>query len=75
MRIGEVRLLRFAIGKAASAHGAAEAETLDKLGVVVEFPALPQADAEKRVASSNGLDVKDWYFTKKKLEKKLEAAS
>src|SRR5437763_8237767 len=42
--------------------------------VIVPAP-ITQADAEKRVASSNGLDVKDWYFTKKKLEKKLEAAS
>ncbi|HEX7962078.1 MAG TPA: peroxiredoxin [Terriglobales bacterium] len=42
--------------------------------VIVPAP-LTQADAEKRVASSNGLDVKDWYFSKKKLEKKLEAVS
>jgi peroxiredoxin 2/4 len=42
--------------------------------VIVPAP-ITQADAEKRVASSNGLDVKDWYFAKKKLEKKLEAAS
>src|SRR5262249_5550598 len=42
--------------------------------VIVPAP-ITQADAEKRVAASNGLDVKDWYFSKKKLEKKLEAAS
>src|SRR5690348_357049 len=42
--------------------------------VIVPAP-ITQADAEKRVASSNGLDVKDWYFSKKKLEKKLEVAS
>jgi peroxiredoxin (alkyl hydroperoxide reductase subunit C) len=42
--------------------------------VIVPAP-LTQADAEKRVVSSNGLEVKDWYFTRKKLEKKLEAAS
>lgn len=42
--------------------------------VIVPAP-ITQADAEKRVASTNGLDVKDWYFSKKKLEKKLEAAS
>jgi peroxiredoxin 2/4 len=42
--------------------------------VIVPAP-ITQLDAEKRVASSNGLEVKDWYFTRKKLEKKLEAAS
>lgn len=42
--------------------------------VIVPAP-ITQQDAEKRVASSNGLEVKDWYFSKKKLEKKLEAAS
>lgn len=35
--------------------------------VIVPAPAT-QHDAEKRVASSNGLEVKDWYFSKKKLE-------
>jgi peroxiredoxin (alkyl hydroperoxide reductase subunit C) len=35
--------------------------------VIVPAP-ITQDDAEKRVASANGLDVKDWYFTKKKLE-------
>jgi peroxiredoxin 2/4 len=35
--------------------------------VIVPAP-LTQADAEKRVAANgNGLDVTDWYFTKKKL--------
>ena len=35
--------------------------------VIVPAP-LTQADAEKRVASNgNGLDVTDWYFTKRKL--------
>jgi peroxiredoxin (alkyl hydroperoxide reductase subunit C) len=34
--------------------------------VIVPAP-LTQADAEARVASSNGYDVKDWYFSKKKL--------
>jgi peroxiredoxin (alkyl hydroperoxide reductase subunit C) len=36
--------------------------------VMVGAPAT-QADAEKRVASGNGFEVKDWYFAKKKLEK------
>jgi peroxiredoxin 2/4 len=34
--------------------------------VIVPAP-ITQADAEKRAAGGNGLDVKDWYFTKKKL--------
>ncbi len=35
--------------------------------VIIAAPATQQ-DAEKRVASTNGLEVKDWYFSKKKLE-------
>ena len=35
--------------------------------VIVPAPITYQ-DAEKRVASSNGYDVKDWYFSKRKLE-------
>src|SRR5688572_10622436 len=35
--------------------------------VIVPAP-ITQEDAEKRVASSNGLEVKDWYFSKRKLE-------
>ncbi len=34
--------------------------------VIVGAP-ITQADAEKRAAGGEGLDVKDWYFTKKKL--------
>ncbi len=34
--------------------------------VMVGAP-ITQADAEKRVASKNGLEVKDWYFAKKNL--------
>ena len=34
--------------------------------VIVPAP-ITQADAEKRAAGGAGLDVKDWYFTKKKL--------
>ncbi len=34
--------------------------------VIVPAP-LTQADAEKRVASSNGLDVTDWYISRKTL--------
>ena len=34
--------------------------------VIIGAP-VTQADAEKRAAGGDGLDVKDWYFTKKKL--------
>lgn len=34
--------------------------------VIVPAP-ITQADAEKRAAGGDGLDVKDWYFSKKKL--------
>jgi len=34
--------------------------------VIVPAPQT-QEDAAKRVASSNGLDVKQWYFSKKQL--------
>ena len=34
---------------------------------VIVPPPVTQADAEKRAAGGDGLDVKQWYFTKKKL--------
>ena len=46
-RVGEVRLLRFAVGVAAGAHGVGDAEALQQLGIVVELAALPQAHAEE----------------------------
>jgi hypothetical protein len=43
--------------------------------VIVGAP-ITQADAEKRVASNgNGLEVTDWYFTKKKLTAATAKAS
>src|SRR5262249_4484069 len=46
-RVGEVRLLRFAIGVAAGACRIGDTETLQQLGVEVELPALPQPHAEE----------------------------
>jgi peroxiredoxin (alkyl hydroperoxide reductase subunit C) len=41
-----------------------------KPGEMVIVPPPPtQADAEKRMAAGDGMEVKDWYFAKKKLEK------
>ncbi len=37
--------------------------------VIIGAP-ITQQDAEARVSSGNGLEVKDWYFAKKKLAKK-----
>lgn len=37
--------------------------------MVIIAPPPTQQDAEKRMASPAGLEVKDWYFARKKLEK------
>jgi peroxiredoxin (alkyl hydroperoxide reductase subunit C) len=48
-----------------------------KAGDAVIVPApITQADAQKRVESNgNGLEVTDWYFTKKKLSAATAKAS
>src|SRR5262249_49385345 len=47
-RIGEVGLLRLAVGEAAGADGIGETEALQQLGIEVELATLPQAYAEER---------------------------
>jgi peroxiredoxin (alkyl hydroperoxide reductase subunit C) len=37
---------------------------------VIVPPPITQPDAEKRAAGGDGMEIKDWYFAKKKLAKK-----
>src|SRR5215470_5002314 len=46
MRIGKVGLLRFAVGISGSSRGIVQTEALEKLGIVIELAAVPQAHAK-----------------------------
>src|SRR5262245_19697687 len=46
MRVGEVRLLRLAVWKAAKADGVVEAKALQQFGIVIDPAAFPQSHIE-----------------------------
>lgn len=67
--IGEILRVFDALQTADSNACATPANWQPGEAVIVGAP-ITQQDAEARVSSGNGLEVKDWYFAKKKLAKK-----
>ena len=58
MRIGKIGFLRFAARKPARSNRVAQAETLQQLGIVVEFAALPQAHIEEQAVAPGRLGLR-----------------